>query len=93
MSIANIVTRGFGSFGSIADVTTAGYLPQYPVVNFPRATITSSGVVTTGIMNQEYNLESITITSQGILSADAPVGMRPVRGRPLRSQAFNTRKR
>lgn len=35
MTIAAVVTRGYGSFGSIGEVVTRGYLPGAPVVVVP----------------------------------------------------------
>ena len=42
MSIATAVTRGYGSFGSIAEVVTRGYLPS-AAVTYPEGTLVSRG--------------------------------------------------
>ncbi len=93
MSIANVVTRGYGSFGSVAFIVTAGYFDPPDVVQLPSTILTGTATVTAGGINTDYNLEAATFVGAGQFSSDLLFALRPVRNRPLRSQAFNTRKR
>jgi len=90
MSIATIVTAGFGSFGSISFVTTRGYSPFVPpAVYGSRANMNVSVTLTVGENTQEYSLEPNTMTAIGTLDAGNFNTFVRQRARPLRSRAFH----